>query len=70
MKEGPFGFGAQVADPKPPQAAAVKRCYGRAAMKSHRSGRLLTERWHPSAPMSDLADGAIDAQAEAAAETA
>ena len=24
MKEGPFGFGDQVADPKPPQAAVVK----------------------------------------------
>jgi hypothetical protein len=24
---GPFGFGDQVADPKPPRAAAVKRCY-------------------------------------------
>jgi hypothetical protein len=24
MKEGPFGYGDQVADPKPPQAAVVK----------------------------------------------
>ena len=24
----PFVFGDQVADPKPPQTAAVKRCYG------------------------------------------
>jgi hypothetical protein len=65
----PFGFGDQVADPEPPRAAAVKSCYGASGDEIASIGRLLTERWHPSAPMW-TADGAIDAQAEAAAETA
>jgi hypothetical protein len=39
-------------------------------MKSRQSGRLLTERWVPSAPMSTLPMEPIDAQAEKAAQAA
>jgi hypothetical protein len=48
-----LGFGDQVADPMPTRAAAVKRCYRVSGDEIASIGRLLTERWHPLATMSD-----------------
>jgi hypothetical protein len=44
MKEGPFGFGEQVADPKPLQAAVVKSDGGERAEKSGRRSRQARSR--------------------------